>query len=755
MNDDARRHPIRVVLPRPDHLRKPDTGGGPPKVFGDVTHEVRKRLNDELNLVEEHFARSFKRFPNAPAVAKVVLKEEAIAKSHRPTELFNDETCPVIGVADLGILLVSVTRDGLKEARRLVESRDTKRFVANLSTISTIAPYGRADIIEQEEQYEALSRSVSKEPLKLRLFNHGNDRANSELLQYCLDVLDANDFSIIEPVYYASGLRTFRINIQNDEQLDRLVNYVGTQSLDVFPYFVSVEAQGRTIRDANELDIREPVGSYPVVGLVDSGVSASPLLAPWINTRTNYVPVADRDENHGTFVAGLLVAARHLNHDDPRFPDLPCKIDDICALPRKGQAGLSDDALLALLEDSFKANPDVRVWNMSLGTNRKINARTFSDFAAGLDELQQKYDRLVVLAAGNHEAAMLRPWPANGYGGDELCLPADSVCSIVVASVAHQALSNSAAQVEMPSPFSRKGPGPVYIPKPDLAHYGGNCTITGDFTQVGILSIDPLEKIGERIGTSYAAPMVTQLAAYVNDELKRRPSANLLRALLIHSAALRCGEFDAELMRYRGFGTPGSLADILSCSNSRATLIFEPKLYTGLQYEIRNFPIPQCLLNDAGGLTGIVTMTLVYNPPLDADNKSEYVQTNVDVSLGTYALNKEGKMVQHSEVHKQPEDVGALYERELLEHGYKWSPVKVYRRAFARGAGAGKEWRLMLHCYHRAGFSSVNPQDVALIVTLEDPTGTLPVYSSVMQRLSQISLVNSELEVRGRIRIST
>lgn len=745
--------PLRVVMPRPEHLRRPEGGGGPPKVFGDVTSETRRALADSLGKVGEHFRESFRRFPNTPAVAKVILKADAIAKSHRPVEIFHDDSCPVIGVADLGVLLVSVTPQGLAEAKRLIEQRDTQKFVANLSSIATVKPYESSDVFANTSR-RALEERIDAGLLKLRLFNHRDDEINAGILQHCLDVLKADDFEILRPVYYASGLRTFSIRVRDIQQFEDLVTYVGTQSLDVFPEFVSIDTEGRAVREATVSDLEPPgADNYPIVGVVDSGIENPSLVSPWILASSQYVPTSDRDTAHGTFVGGLIVNSRGLNHDDPRFPALPCKIVDIQAIPRKGAGGVTDDQLLEILEGSFKDFPDVRVWNLSLGTKRKLAPRQFSDFAVGLDELQRKYDRLVVLAAGNNRATMLRPWPPAGYTGDELCIPTDSVAALVVGSVAHHALSNSAAPPEMPSPFTRKGPGPMYLQKPDVAHYGGNCTVTGDSTQVGVLSLDTNGMIAERIGTSYAAPLVSQIAAYVDTELSLKPSQNLLRALIIHSAALKTKNFDAELVRYRGFGVPGLLRDILSCSSSRATLIFEPKLYAGMQYEIRNFPIPDCLLNSKGGLTGVITMTLVYDPPVDADNQAEYVRTNVDVSLGTYSPNKQGKLTQHIEIPKQPEDIGALYERDLIEHGFKWSPVKVYKRKLTLGAGAGKEWRLMLHSYHRAGYANVDPQSAALVVTIEDPEGLLPVYQDVVRAMNNIALASSPLQIRSQARL--
>ena len=72
-------------------------------------------------------------------------------------------------------------------------------------------------------------------------------------------------------------------------------------------------------------------------------------------------------------------------------------------------------------------------------------------------------------------------------------------------------------------------------------------------------------------------------------------------------------------------------------------------------------------------------MTLVYDPPLDPNANAEYCRVNLDVSLGTYNLGKDGKRRHEGRVPLEPVDAKEMLERHQLEHGFKWSPVKVYR----------------------------------------------------------------------------
>lgn len=747
--------PIKIVVPQADHIRKPEMGGSEPTVFGDVDEAVRLNLSEQVKSVISYFGASFERFPEVPAVARVILKEDALAKSHRPTEIFQAETCPIIGTDVIGDLFVTVTRNGLERLRENIETRSTKRSIANISTIAAIRPYTVDDVFTHDVGPGELYAAAAEEPIKLRLFNHHNDAYDAEIIR-ALTELSENIFRTEpEPIYYAPTLRIFKLRLSRPEDVTQLANFVGTQSLSPFTKFGAIEVQAHTVRQLRAEDFPPPLTDvdYPIVGVIDSGTSSAVTpLAPWVVDRRSFVAPQSLDPSHGTFVSGLIVHSRALNHSDTRLPAEACKIVDIAAVPRIGAEHLSEDELLQTIETSFMISPDVRVWNLSIGTNRKCHAQRFSDFAIALDDLQRRYGKVVVLAAGNHRAPLLRPWPPAGYTGDDLCVPTDSLKAVVVGALAHHALSNSGVKAEEPAPYSRSGPGPVFMPKPDLTHYGGNCTLDGDSAQVGMLSLGLANDLAEACGTSYAAPLISNVLANLDFSLATRPSDNLLKALVIHSAALRAESIDADHLKYRGFGIPGSLSDIIRCKESNITFVFEPQLVAGYQYEIRNFPMPACLIGDDGAVRARITLTLVYDPPLDGSAGAEYARTNVDVSLGTYAQDKNGKWIQTIQVPPEPGDASSKYERDLLEHGFKWSPIKVYKRIMQR-AGAGKEWRLMMRCYHRSGFDGPQPQPVAVVITIEDPDGKLPVYNDGVVAARAASLIMQDLTIKHQLRL--
>jgi serine protease AprX len=466
--------------------------------------------------------------------------------------------------------------------------------------------------------------------------------------------------------------------------------------------------------------------------------------------REEYAPAAHRDYGHGSFVAGLIAQPRRLNQGDARFPETSAKIVDVVAIPT---GGISEDELLTILEEVLPKHPDVRVWNLSLGGSTCCDDRAFSDLAIKLDDLQDRYDVTFVLAAGNYEDPPLRGWPPDDYGeADRICSPADSLRGITVGSIAHLHRPSYRVGPDHPSPFSRRGPGPVFVPKPEIVHLGGNCDDTGQYLQTGVMSLDGAGQLAENIGTSFAAPLVSTLVANIDSSLQQRAGRNLLKALVIHSAMLQSEKLTGEEIRYRGFGKPnGNPVDVLSCLPWSATLVFEPELIEGIDFVRAEFPIPPSFRTPSGKVRGGLVMTLVYDPQLNGSFGAEYCRTNVEASLGTYDVGADGKRHHRGQVPPEPRDMAKLYERQLIEHGFKWSPVKVYRRIIKKGI-KGDEWRLNVSLTQRSGFATTEAQKAAILVTLYDPLKQAPIYNEVSTLMAQLGWATANLDVQARLR---
>ncbi|AOR63765.1 hypothetical protein [Pectobacterium wasabiae] len=116
---EKQNNPVQIVrISDSDHKKINYEGFGPQTVFGDgATQEVRTRLAQQTGKSIDYFAEQFKNWPGLAGIVKVTLKEEALAKSHRPLNLFSPQTCPIVGSLDFGELLVSATATGLNKLK--------------------------------------------------------------------------------------------------------------------------------------------------------------------------------------------------------------------------------------------------------------------------------------------------------------------------------------------------------------------------------------------------------------------------------------------------------------------------------------------------------------------------------------------------------------------------------------------------------------------------------------------------------------
>ncbi|MEI2803121.1 MAG: S8 family serine peptidase [Trichococcus flocculiformis] len=100
------------------------------------------------------------------------------------------------------------------------------------------------------------------------------------------------------------------------------------------------------------------------------------------------------------------------------------------------------------------SNKDIRVWNLSLGSNDEVNANFISAEAAVLDQIQFENDVIFVIAGTNKKS---------NEGEKRIGAPADSINSVIV---------NSVDSGKVRSVF-RKGIVLSFFTKPDVSYYGG------------------------------------------------------------------------------------------------------------------------------------------------------------------------------------------------------------------------------------------------------------------------------------------
>lgn len=265
----------------------------------------------------------------------------------------------------------------------------------------------------------------------------------------------------------------------------------------------------------------------------------------------------------------------------------------------------------------------------------------------------------------------------------------------------------------------------------------------------------------------------------------------LMKALIVHSASYSSDLMVPEIERtkYLGFGVPGTVRRILYNSPDEATLILRDTLPKGSFIDIKDFPMPDCLVVD-GFYTGQITVTLAYNPILDPSQGYEYCQSNMDVRFGTYdekeardttrngILNPVGRSgsqnvllgTLYSKVKmSNATDEFALKERMLIQYGDKYYPVKKYAVDLAeltegnriKYVSGGKQWYLYLdgtYRSHTEDQAAINgeflSQEFCLIITIKDPLHRGNVYDGITHKLDEFNFWHSNIKVSEHVAIA-
>lgn len=756
-------NPFFHVAFSPGDIFGVEPAGGKSKQFCDVDTDYRAKLNRGVATAGEIVAANAQKYPDVPTVLAFRMRPDAIAKSHRPLNLVTAADMPVIGHAALDEMLVEATPREIGILSTVVAERDTKAIRANLSVVSEVAAWDAQAKLPRLLRGTPLAaardalRSTGR--IWIKLFRYRNEVAQAAAatgLDAILRAGEATEQVLPQakgpPVYIVDAGKTL-----SNETLDTLLEFPGIRS--ILPEPQAAAEPGSTVQTpvAQSTFERNPPLDAPVVAVFDTGVHpAATLLAPWVSSTETFITSVDTNYEHGTMVASLVVDARGLNEHHASFPQTSCRVHDVCGL-ESGSAQIGD--LIIRLRQALANRPDIRVWNLSLGAPYGVGDDSFSDLAQELDALSDQYNVLFVVAAGNYVTEPRRGWPCDDGYEDRISSPADSVRALTVGAITHLGSPTGYVAAGEPASYSRRGPGPVFTPKPDLVHVGGGFEVPWTPNTLGIKVLYPDNSVVRDAGTSFAAPIIAAMSArtwYALGTAPRQhgltPSPTLIKALMIHSAELASPPRTPVHRRYYGAGIPSDPMAVLYDGPDSFTLVFEADLTPGTKWRKAPYPIPLSLLVD-GKFRGEVVMTGVYAPPLDGTAGAEYVRANVELGFGLLQPDEDGDLQFKGQVPMKGEKGTDGMEKAQVEHGGKWSPVKIHRRVFT--GVTGTSWALQASMMRRANEPvGQDPLRTVIIVTLRSVDGNDDIYNEGARALAATNWVTQQLPVRVPININ-
>lgn len=454
----------------------------------------------------------------------------------------------------------------------------------------------------------------------------------------------------------------------------------------------------------------------PIIGVIDTPFNENVYFSDWVESELKIDPEIEIDDlarQHGTSVSSIIVDGPALN------PSL----DDHCGRFRVKHFGVaagrfSSFSIMRMIEEIVIANPEIKVWNLSLGSKLEVNENSMSPEGSILDRIQAENDVIFIIAGTNRTIELNQK---------RIGAPADSINSLVVNSVDSKGNATD---------YSRRGPVLSFFEKPDLCYFGGT-------KQEPIFTAAPY-KVIDRCGTSFAAPWIARKMAYLIHIVGL--TRETAKALLIDSAISWSGD---PIDVYRGHGVvPVDIHDILQTKNDEIRFVING---IARDYETYNFNIPVPLKDEK--CPYIARATLCYFPACNRNQGVDYTGTEMDLHFGQL---KDAK-VKPLNGNKQGVEGSYVDEDDARAFFRKWDNVKHVSDEYKKNMRLRKTygnnlWGVKIRKTTRGDKADSSAVPFGLVVTLKDITGANR-YSEFMQLCMMRGWLVSRVDLDAQIDI--
>lgn len=745
-----------------------------------------EQLKIKASIIKKNFKNTkvtaqglFKKYEDLPIVLKAKINDDALAKSYREdlVSFITKNQYNVIGFSENEEIIIRV--DTAKELDYIEEN--IENYLYNPIQISGI------DYIDVSNPIIEVENLCQNNIFKLRFQDFNDKNTNNHIEDVFLKLIRDKKINFIDKAQYTEDLVIYKISCDSIEDLKALADFTPVKSIVSMPKYKIFQDSFFT-DNVMEFPTPNPEVSYPTVGILDSGLDRFTQLGPWIlNKKHTSYPNEYLNPAHGTFVGGIVAFADILE-DKEHTGVNGCMLFDASVYPDQNRESIDEFDLINNIKETMESYGEhIKVWNLSLGSREECNKNDFSEFGMFLDSIQTEYNILIIKSAGNCDNfTKKKPISRISRG-------ADSIKAITVGSISHNKNMEDLSDIFHASPFSRIGPGPASIIKPELVHFGGNAGIDsrGKILPNGVVSIGGNGSLIKNIGTSFSTPRVSAIAADLANQLNEDFDPLLIKALLIHSANYPIQvnlDINDKLNEY-GFGIPKTASDILYNDEDEITLILRDSITKGEYTEITDFPFAKSLIDENGFYDAQIFLTVVNDPVIHEHSASEYCQSDIEIKFGTYGkkilrdtkkpriLNEIGiegnKNLLTDSIYsrkKSTEDkrVFANTEKMKVKYRDKFYPVKKYVVDLTEITTSNKEkyteapkkWYLRIKGLFRkySEMKSVRErtsltQEYCLILTIRDSKKRGVVYQEISEQLDINNFVHRDIRIRQDLNV--
>ena len=528
------------------------------------------------------------------------------------------------------------------------------------------------------------------------------------------------------------------IDILKSRILDNQTVFLDENQLQILfekaPYLVSMATE-----DLSELSPEDFIQEYqqgtlympsptiePTVGVIDTLFDKRVYFGEWVEYHDmvdDNLPKNPDDYRHGTAVDSIIVDGARLNP----------WLDDGCGRFRVRHFGVaigskfSSFTITKQIKEIIANNKDIKVWNISLGSNQEVNDNFISAEGAILDKIQYENDVIFVVAGTNKPSADI----------EKIGSPADSINSMV----------NAVTQNGLSTKYARRGLALSFFAKPDVSYYGGS-------EEKYIKVCEPLGEANVA-GTSFAAPWIARKLSYLMDILGL--NREVAKAMIIDAARDWNEKPTPEEVALYGHGiVPIKIDDIVHTKEDEIKfLVYD----VSEKWNTYNYYFPVPIKDDK--YPYIARATMCYFPMCDRTQGVDYTNTELNLHFGR--INNKGK-IEDIKGDKQNQDVILdnekyfLLEGEARERFRKWDNVKYIaerpkNKMMPKKSYDNKNWGMEIKTNNR-----LDPKDgigirFGVVVTLKEINGVNRIDEFIKNCTLNGWLVN-KIDVQTRVDIN-
>ncbi|MBR1801885.1 S8 family peptidase [Candidatus Saccharibacteria bacterium] len=501
------------------------------------------------------------------------------------------------------------------------------------------------------------------------------------------------------------------------------------------PYLVSMD-----VKDISEIPeipsmasnedqsyfIKDPKNE-PIIGVIDTQFKNTVYFKDWVEYENvlNHegIKLEERDYYHGTAVTSIIVDGPRLN---PR-------LDDGCGSFRVKHFGVATDGSVSVhtivkhIDEWLSENPDIHVWNISLGSILEADPNSISFLAAKLDEIQSENRNIIFVIAGTNFI--------EGKNNKKIGAPADSINSLVV---------NAVNSMNKKVSYARKGPVLAFFQKPDVCVFGGD--VGDEMTVYGFLGTR------KSYGTSFAAPWISRKMAYLIDKMNL--SVPVAKALIIDSA-ISWDPTDVAKKEpdYYGYGiVPTRIEDVINSKRDEIKFYFNINISS---YRTYLYDIPMPTVNEK--FPFIAKATMCYATDCSRNQGVDYTNTELDFKFGRVKKDGMSGHIKAINDDQQYELGHFTYEEDSRKLFRKWDNVKTIVQNYSprlrdKSRFGDQSWGVDIKLANRNSKSEDKKINVGIVITLKELHGQN--RSDVFMQLCRLRhFVVNEIDIENRIEL--